>query len=181
MVIGPTPPGTGVIAPATSLRAAEIDVADQFAVDPVDADVDHGRAGLEPVALDHVGPADRGDDDVAAADHVGKVAGAAVGDGDRAILPEQQLRHRLADDVRAADHDRLEPAEVAEPVLEHHDAAQRRARHQRILADRELAGIVDVKAVDILGRIDRADHRFLVDLAGQRQLDEDAVDARRRR
>ena len=35
--------------------------------DAVDADVDHGRAGLQPVALDHLRPADRGDDDVGAA------------------------------------------------------------------------------------------------------------------
>ena len=74
----------------------------------VDADVDHGRAGLQPVAPDHLRPADRGDDDVGAADDVGQVAGAAVGDGDGAILAEQQLRHRLADDVRAADDHRLE-------------------------------------------------------------------------
>ena len=98
--------------------AREIDVADQLAASPpVHADVDHGRAGLQPVALDHLGPADRGDDDIAAADDVGEVAGAAVGDRHRAILAQQELRHRLADDVRAADHHRLEPGKVAEPVL----------------------------------------------------------------
>ena len=32
MVIGPTPPGTGVIAPATSLALVEVDVADQPAL-----------------------------------------------------------------------------------------------------------------------------------------------------
>ena len=29
MVIGPTPPGTGVIAPATAQRLVEVDVADE--------------------------------------------------------------------------------------------------------------------------------------------------------
>ena len=37
-------------------------------------------------------------------------------------------------------------------------------------------GVHGVKAVDVLDRIDRADDASLVDLAGQRQLDEDAVD-----
>ena len=72
MVIGPTPPGTGVIAPATSSRFVEGDVAEQLAravglLDALLADVDDRRAGLEPVAADHLGPADGGDDDVGAA------------------------------------------------------------------------------------------------------------------
>ena len=84
MVIGPTPPGTGVIAPATSLASSKATsptsrLLPSSAGDAVDADVDHGRAGLEPVALDHLRPADRGDDDVGAADDVGQVAGAASG------------------------------------------------------------------------------------------------------
>ena len=37
MVIGPTPPGTGVIAPATSLADVEIDIADQSALAAVSA------------------------------------------------------------------------------------------------------------------------------------------------
>ena len=48
IVIGPTPPGTGVIAPRPR-RRLEVDVADEAVVGPVDADVDHGRAGLDPV------------------------------------------------------------------------------------------------------------------------------------
>ena len=53
IVIGPTPPGTGVRCEATS-AAPGIDVADEPGLGPVDADVDHGRAGL-----DHVGRDDR--------------------------------------------------------------------------------------------------------------------------
>ena len=44
IVIGPTPPGTGVIAPATSRTASKSDVADEAVVGAVGADVDHGRA-----------------------------------------------------------------------------------------------------------------------------------------
>ena len=46
----------------------------------------------------------------------------------------------------------------------------------RVLADREATGIDNVKAVDVLGRIDGRDDRLAVDMVGQRQLDEDAVD-----
>ena len=122
MVIGPTPPGTGVIAPATSAASSKATsptsrLLPSSARHAVDADVDHRRARLDPVAADHLGPADGGDDDVGAAHDVGQVAGSRMGDGDGALSPEQQLRHRLADDVRAADHDRVEPGKVAELLL----------------------------------------------------------------
>ena len=65
MVIGPTPPGTGVIQPATSRTAGEVDVAAQLAVVvAVHADVDDHRAGLDHVGREHVAPADRGHDHV---------------------------------------------------------------------------------------------------------------------
>jgi hypothetical protein len=51
MVIGPTPPGTGVIAEATWLTGREVDVAAELAIgQAIDADVDDHRAGL-----DHLG------------------------------------------------------------------------------------------------------------------------------
>jgi hypothetical protein len=43
-----------------------------------------------------------------------------MSDCDGAILAQEELRHRLADDVRAADHHRLQPGKVAEAVLEKH-------------------------------------------------------------
>ena len=44
IVIGPTPPGTGVIAPATSLTASKSTSPTRPLVGAVGADVDHGRA-----------------------------------------------------------------------------------------------------------------------------------------
>ena len=90
--------------------------------------------GLIQSPLDHLRAADRGDDDVGAAHHVGQVARARVGDGHGRALAEQQQRHRLADDVRAADHHRVLAAEVAELALQQHKAAERRARHERVEA-----------------------------------------------
>ena len=59
MVMGPTPPGTGVSHPATSAASSPGDVAAQAVVGAVDADVDDGRAGLDPVAADHLRAPDR--------------------------------------------------------------------------------------------------------------------------
>ena len=122
MVIGPTPPGTGVIAPATSAASSKATSPTSRPLpssvgDAVDADVDDGRARLDPVAPDHLRPADGGDDDVGPPHDRGQVAGARMGDGHGAALAEQQLRHRLADDVGAADHHRVEPGELAELLL----------------------------------------------------------------
>ena len=119
MVIGPTPPGTGVIAPATCLGLGEGDIAHEPALaalagDAVDADIDHGRARLDPVAAHHLGAARGGDQDVGAARHGGQVAGARMGQSDGAMFGQQQRRHRLADDVGAADHHRLGAGERAQ-------------------------------------------------------------------
>ena len=107
IVIGPTPRGTGVMQPRALGRGVEVDVADQPVVGAVDADVDHRRALLDPVALHHPRAPDRGDEHVGAAAHVGQVARARVADGHGRVAREQHLRDRLADEVRAADHDRL--------------------------------------------------------------------------
>ena len=48
IVIGPTPPGTGVIQPGDFLDRVEIDVAGELAVgQAVDADVDHAGTGFD--------------------------------------------------------------------------------------------------------------------------------------
>ena len=64
IVIGPTPPGTGVIAEATSFSGFEVDIADQAVLGAVDADVDHDRARLHHRRGDRMGRTDRGDEDV---------------------------------------------------------------------------------------------------------------------
>jgi hypothetical protein len=62
---------------------------------------------------------------------------------------------------------------------QHHQAAERGARHHGFLARRQQADIGNVKAVDVLGGIDRVDHLVGVNVARQRQLHEDAVHLRR--
>ena len=182
MVIGPTPPGTGVIAPATALTPAK-------STSPTSRVLPSSAAGtrLMPTSitqapgftqsrLDHFRPPDRGDDDVGAADDIGEVARPRMGDGDGAALLDQQLRHRLADQDRAADDDGVEPRKLAEPVLEQHQAAERGAGDEAGQAQRQPAGADRGQAIDVLARVDPVDHRLLVEMVGKRQLDEDAVD-----
>ena len=73
-------------------------------------------------------------------------------DRNRGIRIKQQLRHRLADDVRAPDHDRFKAGKIAQPVGQQHDAAERCARHEAALPDREATRVRDMEAIDILVR-----------------------------
>ena len=58
---------------------------------------------------------------------------------------------------------------------------ERRAGDEARLAHQQAADVLRVDAVDVLARIDREQHAARVDAGGQRQLDQDAVDARDRR
>ena len=75
--------------------------------DAVHADVDHDRAGLDEVALDQARSTDGRDQHVRARAHRAQIARARVADRDGRVLGQQQLRHRLAEQVRASDDDRL--------------------------------------------------------------------------
>ena len=112
IVIGPTPPGTGVIAPATSTASAKFTSPTMRDLpsrgDAVDADVDHGRAGLDPVAANKFRTADGDAQKFGAPAQLGQISRVRMRDGDGRVLVEQHLRQRIADDMRAADHQRVE-------------------------------------------------------------------------
>ena len=103
-----------------------------------------------------------------------------MGNGDRAVLGQQKLRHRFADQVGTADDDRrLAGKRVAERPFQQNHAAGRRARqHRAPVATHEPPGIDRMQAVDVLFRPDRLDHRRLVEMRRQRQLHQDAMDRR---
>lgn len=93
MVMGPTPPGTGVMHPATSTASSKRHVPAQTVVRAIDADVDDGGARRDPVAPDLLRPADGRHQYVGGAAQAGQVAGAGVRDGDGAVAVERA--HRL--------------------------------------------------------------------------------------
>ena len=79
LVSGPTPPGTGVMADATSTADAKSTSPTMLAVDDVDPDVDDDGAGLEHRPGDEAGPTGSHDDDVGARDVAREVASSASG------------------------------------------------------------------------------------------------------
>nr|CUV15163.1 protein of unknown function [Ralstonia solanacearum] len=162
-----------------ALDAGEVDIAAQLAgIVAVHAHVDDDRARLDHVSRDDVAAADGGHDDVGLAGVGGQIARLAVADGDGGAGLQQQHRHRLADDVRGAHHHGTRAAHRVVDRFEHLHAAVRRARTEQRRAGHQRAGVGDVEAVDILFGRDGLQHLVAVDVLGQRQLDQDAVDAR---
>ena len=156
-VIGPTPPGTGVIHEARSAAGANsTSPTRRPSSSAVDADVDDDRARLDPLALDQFGLARRDDDDVGAAHFAFEIAREAVACRGRAA-GQQELEHeRPADMVGNADDDRLLPAHRPIRVCEQRHHAFRRARPQSALAQREATDVDRLETVDVLVR-DRCD------------------------
>ena len=116
IVIGPTPPGTGVMAPATSTASAKHTSPTilRFAVrarHPVDADVDHGCARLDPAAAHEFGAADGDEQQFGAPAQIRQVARLRMRDGHGRIGGEQKLAERIADNIGTADDERIEAGE----------------------------------------------------------------------
>ena len=165
MVIGPTPPGTGVIAPATSRRLGEVDVADQprlavGAVDAVDADVDHRRARLDPVAA-RPSPAGRRRRPGCrrARQTAGKVAGARMGDRHRAALARAAAAPSAC---RRCSSGRPPPRRCPARSPSRSRSSIRQPSGVQgtiaLLPGGEPADVDDVEAVDVLRRVDRVEH-----------------------
>ena len=99
-----------------------------------------------------------------------------MGDGHGAAVVEQKLGHRFANDIAAPDHDGIHPRQGAVVVAQHHQTAKRRAGHHGFLPRAQQTDVRDMKPVDILGRINRADHKVFVQMIGQGELYKDTVD-----
>ena len=89
---------------------------------------------------------------------------------------QEELRHRLADDVRAADHDGVPARDLHSGVLDQAHAGELRAWHHCRPAGHQRAEIGFMEAVDILGRRDRFEHARRVDVTRQWKLHQDTVD-----
>ena len=127
-------------------------------------------------AVDEVRAADGGDEDVGVERVPREVLRARVADRHGRVALEEEMRHRLADDRRAADHDGARALERDLVLVEHPHDAERRARDERRPAEVEAAGVDRVDPVDVLLRRDRLDDPVLVEVVRQRELDEEPVD-----
>ncbi len=101
-----------------------------------------------------------------------------MGDGHGRVGGEQQLPHRLAEQVGAADDHGVQARQVftMDPAYENHRTSRRAGYEPAFeIACRQLAGIDDMQTIDVLFRQDRLDDRFGIQVFRQRQLNEDAV------
>ncbi len=161
------------------LDTREIDIAAQLAgFVAIHADVDHGCARLHHVRRENVAQAGGGDHHVGVTGMGGQIARLAMADRDGRAGFEQEQRHGLADDVRAADHHRVRALQRNLIGRQHLHHAVRRARAEQRAAGHQRAGVRNVETVDILFRGDRLDDLVAVDVRRQRQLHQNAVDTR---
>ena len=123
------------------------DIADQaaflgarFRSQAVDANIDHSRARLQPSRAHHFGPAYSCNDNIRAHQQLWEVLRAAVSNRHSAAFREQQLRHRLAHQNRAANDNGIHPAQIAQLVFQQHQAAQGCAGHQTLQPKRQASG-----------------------------------------
>ena len=179
MVMAPTPPGTGVMAPATLSPPRNPHRRPVWScprpLDAVDAHIDHGGARLDPVGLDEYRLADGRDQNIGAARERRQIARTRMRHRDRGVRRQQQLRRRLAEQQRAADHQRFLARDVADIFLEQQHHPRRRAGDQMGAARQQEPGIDGRQRVHILGRIEHIQHRGFIQMLGQRQLHQDAM------
>src|SRR5262249_12145811 len=147
-----------------------------FERNPIDSNVDHRGAWLDPVSANHFGPANCGDQQVGPAAHGWKIVCSGMRNGHCRIFSQEQLRHRLANNVCTADDDRLQASKRFMHGFCEKNAAQWRAWNKRRQANREPACVHRVKTVHVLSRIDSRNDFLRVDLPRKRQLDQNAAD-----
>ena len=179
MVIGPTPPGTGVIREAMRKDPGKVHVAGEFSVGsrlmPTSID---DRSAFHHACRDQPRPAGGGHEDIRLSRDGPQIGRPGVADGDSGVALHEQQRHRFADDVAAADDYRVLAVHLDALVIEQAHHAQRRARHKgRPPGDKE-PNVDRMKPVDILFRGNRLGHPVGRNSARQGQLHEDPVDVR---
>ena len=93
----------------------------------------------------------------------------------RGVFIQEQLDQRTADQIGAADDDRVHAFQRGMHGFGKHDAAERRARRKRRKAGGQPSGVVRMQSVDVLGGVDGVDDGFSMQRLRQRQLHENAV------
>src|ERR1700733_8153932 len=144
--------------------------------DAIDADVNYGGAGRDVIGSDHGGASHGGDHDIGAADGFRKIARFRMADGDGGVRVHEEKRHGLADDIAAAEDGGVRALDWNFAAAENFHHAERGAGDEIGASGDEAADVEGMEAVDIFGRIDRFEDFLCVNLRGERELDEDAID-----
>lgn len=143
----------------------------------VGANVNDDGSGLEPLALDKVGLANGRDDNVGLSENVFEAGSLGVADGDGSIGILEEVRDGRADDIGAAENNgKLASGVYASLLEEDHDSLGSAGGKERLAsALGKLADVEGAKAVDILLGRDSLGDGKLVEVLGDGELDEDAV------
>ena len=146
--------------------------------DLVDSDIDHGGSGLDPIASNQLGLTDRSNEHVRLAADLRQVTTPGMADGNRRVMLDEQKRNRHPDDVRAPKHDRPAPLQPSAGSLQQSQAARRSARdEERIAAFHGQPTEVDrMETIHVLLDSDPSQDRLLLEAAGQRKLNQNAMD-----
>jgi hypothetical protein len=142
----------------------------------IGAHIDDRGARPDPIGLHVSGAAHGRHDDVRVAQHSGKIARLRVTDRHRGIGMHQKQRHRLSNDVAAAQHHCVRAFNRNIVAAQYFHASRRSARHQAGAPAHQRAKADRMKPIHIFRRIDRFQHALGVHLFGQGKLDQDAVD-----
>src|SRR6218665_1629135 len=193
MVIGPTPPGTGVIQPATCLTRSKStspqSLPSAWRLMPTSMTMAPGLTisavsiRARPTAATPMSawrgwePREGGAHDVGVAGVVAQVGGGAVAQRHCGIGLQQQQGHGFADGL-AAPHDHCVPAcDGLAGGFDQFHAAVWRAGAKAVQAGQQRPGRQHRVAVHILGAGNRLGDPVRVDVFGQRHLHQDAMHA----
>lgn len=103
------------------------------------------RTRLNPIPFHELRTAGGSDHNVRSANNIGHVLGPRVYDSDSRVVPQQQLGHRRADNLAAADDDAIAARDLDAGLLYKFEAAIGRARQKASqtidLSMEELAGV----------------------------------------
>jgi len=157
------------------------DITDQPAiVQPVDANINHHRAGFDPFAGNKVRFSHRNDQNIRrfnmAAQDLGR--GEFVTTGHGAACDQQLQRHRAANVVADPDNGRALPAHRAVGIAQKSGNPARCTRAQAKFTQGQMADVFRVKAIDILQWVNPLNQPPGIADTGQGQLDQHPVDRR---
>src|SRR5829696_7439016 len=135
-----------------------VDVADNPAVDPVVADVDHGRPRLDHVAGDHGRPPGRRHQHVGLAGEPRQPPGPGMAEGHGRVGPRglgrQEHGQRPPDQQAPANDDHMAALDRHPLAAQQLDDADGRAGGEPGVAAQQPPLVLGVEAVDVLGRVD---------------------------
>jgi hypothetical protein len=178
-VIGPTPPGTGVIQAARSAALANSTSPTRLpSLAPVDTDIDDNRTLLDPFTLDQIRPAHGDHDDVGIAHESLQALGEAMAHGGGAAGQQEFECERAAHVVGNTDHDRMLAAYWKVRIGQQCHHSFRGTRAQTALAKHQAPDVFRLETIHVFLRIDAVDQGIGIDMCRQGQLHEDAVDTR---